>query len=188
MHVSQVCTRATSLRGTGARLPCRHHREPLGRCGSSGLVPVWGWGCIGVPFPTSGGQGGGWPLGAGRWAPQSCGHAPPKTLLKEWLGSCFLAPRDFPLPLALAPSRFPGVSPAGRGGGNCAAVCPASFLLVAQAVTKGLLGPGLLRGFGTLLPIFGAGAGRLCVRHDPVATTPPAPWAAETMLALLQTP
>lgn len=78
----------------------------------------------------------------------------------------------------------PGVSPAGRGGGSCAAVCSASLLLVAQAIIKGLVGPGLLRGFGTLLPIFGAGAGCLCIRHNPVATSPPAPWAAETTLTV----
>ena len=47
---------------------------------------------------------------------------------------------------------LPGVSPAGRGGGSCATVCSASLLLVARAIIKGLVGPSLLQGFGTLLP------------------------------------
>lgn len=78
----------------------------------------------------------------------------------------------------------PRVSPAGREGGSCATVCSASLLLVARAIIKGLVGPDLLWGFGTLLPIFGAGAGCLCVRQNLVATSPPAPWAAETTLTV----
>lgn len=70
-----------------------------------------------------------------------------------------------------APSRpgtipKPRVSPAGRGGGSCAAVCSALLLLVARAIIKGLVGPDLLQGFDTFLPIFGVGSGCLCVRHN----------------------
>lgn len=182
-----------SQRGTEAQFPCQDHWEPPSCPKGSGLVPGWGWGCHGISGPPTPARD---PLVAALpyipCAPSSWGsECPPQKLrLCSGVALCSspnpveialrkLLSRTLWLPASPRPGTIPvpRVSPAGQ------AVCSSS-LLVARAIIKGLVGPSLLQGFDTLFPTFGAEAGCLCVRHNPVATSPPAPWAAETRLTV----
>lgn len=206
-HVSRARTRATSLHGTGARFPCQDRWEPPGHPRGSGLVPGGGWGCRGAPrapLPRRGALG------------SSETPRPPRSQWLRWRGAARDRVRDPPklrpcTVLAHKPCwnsggeaafSHPTTScspsawhhPGARGlaswerRGSCAAVCSASLLLVAWAIIKGLVRPILLQGFGTFLPISGAGAGCLCVRHNPVATSSAGPGAAESTLAVPRAP